>query len=148
MLVDIRKNTYCFHFVIVRDLRKPLTTKSMKTKLLLFGLFVSSFVNAQSPTFEWAKSITSSYVKNIYDITTDASGNVFTTGTLGLSANIGPDYGTLEAVINPNNLNANMARNVFVTKMSASGALIWAKTFGGEYDDYGRGIKTDPEGNV
>jgi hypothetical protein len=123
--------------------------KGMRKITQLIGfMLLPMLANAQAPTFDWAKSITGNAVKEIYDVTTDFEGNVYTTGTLGLSANIGPGEGTLEAVVNPFNPNANMGRNVFVTKMTSAGTLVWAKTFGGEYDDIAKAIKTDASGNI
>ena len=119
-----------------------------KTLHLVSCLFVSIFATAQNPTFNWAKSITGVSVKEIYAVTTDASGNVYTTGAFGGTANIGPNDGDLAQVIIDANPNANTARNVFITKMTASGSLVWTKTFGGTFDDLGKAIKVDADGNV
>ena len=120
----------------------------MKKLLLSATLFFTLATFAQAPTFNWAKSITGSGVKEIYDVTTDNAGNVYTTGTFGGTANIGPNDGTLAQVVYDPNPNANTARNVFITKMTASGTLVWTKTFGGTYDDIGKAIKVDNDGNV
>lgn len=120
----------------------------MKKLLLTTTLLWSMASMAQGPTFNWAKSITGSGVKQIYDVTTDNAGNVYTTGAFGGTANIGPNDGTLAQVIYDANPNANTARNVFITKMTASGSVVWTKTFGGTYDDIGKAIKVDNDGNV
>lgn len=120
----------------------------MKKLLLLPTLLLSLSGFAQAPTFNWAKSITGFSVNVIYAVTTDTAGNVYTTGTFGGTANIGPNDGNLAQVIIDATPNTNTARNVFVTKMTASGSLVWTKTFGGTYDDLGKAIKVDADGNV
>lgn len=118
-------------------------------KSLLLGMLLFSFLTfSQAPTFGWAKSITGVSVKEIYAVTTDALGNVYTTGSFGGTANIGPNDGNLAQVYIEATPNTNTARNVFITKMTASGSLVWTKTFGGAFDDLGKAIKVDADGNV
>ena len=52
----------------------------MKTKITLLALLISSFMNAQS--LAWSKQIMLSAGNNVtgFHITTDPSGNVYTTG--------------------------------------------------------------------
>ncbi len=38
--------------------------------------------------------------------------------------------------------------DIFVVKYSASGSLLWAKRFGGAYDDVGRGVAIDSANNI
>jgi uncharacterized protein (DUF2249 family) len=68
-------------------------------------------------------------------LTLDASGNVFVTGGASFSTSTYtcPYIGGVD---------------VFVAKFNSAGSLTWAKSMGGQYDDYSTSIKVDPLGNV
>jgi hypothetical protein len=121
----------------------------MKKILLFIAISFVTIAKAQTTTFNFAKSITSTYVLDISDVTTDSSGNVLTTGYYGVTANIGPNDGSLAQIINPNISPLQRGIDGYVTKMSPTGALLWTKRFGGSADNnYGKAIKTDAAGNV
>ena len=65
-----------------------------------------------------------------YSITTDASGNVYVTGTFQETA----DFDTGEGTVN---LTSNGTYDIFFTKYSPDGELIWAKSAGGSSSDCG-----------
>jgi hypothetical protein len=64
-----------------------------------------------------------------FGITTDASGNVYVTGSEEVSG---------------------QSRNIWVRKYNSAGTELWTRTYNGEANsyDYGSGITTDASGNV
>ncbi|MBL0316658.1 MAG: T9SS type A sorting domain-containing protein [Flavobacteriales bacterium] len=93
--------------------------------------------------FAWAVSFGSTLDEIVYDVTTDASGNVFATGEFRGTVNFNPN-GTAA------NLTAFTGYNAFVIKFSSTGEFQWVKKFGGTSSGYesGRAIAMDPNGNV
>lgn len=69
----------------------------------------------------------------------DASGNVYVTGWY---------YGTSDFGATVLTTTGDGDRNAFVTKLNASGAIQWAKSWGTTTDDMGQGIGVDGSGNV
>ena len=98
-------------------------------------------VNGQNVTFEWAKSMGGSSFDSGVSITTDASGNVYTTGFFYATVDFDPGVGTLS-------LTPSGGADIYIQKLDANGTLLWAKSMGGTGDDYGMPITTDALGNV
>ncbi len=73
-----------------------------------------------------------------YGLATDASGNVFLTGSFSGSASF--DGLPLSSTAN--------SRDMFITKYNASGTAIWANKGGGSGMDTGYGVATDEAGDV
>jgi hypothetical protein len=110
----------------------------IKSKYLLFAaaLFLSQKINAQEHQFSWVKSIGSTSSEGGRNILTDASGNVYTSGTF--SGTVDFDPGT--AVVNLTSIGTT---NMFVAKYDASGNLMWAKAI-----KSGSKICLDASGNL
>lgn len=94
-----------------------------------------------SGTFVWAKKFGGASSEYAYGSTTDALGNVYTTGFFQGTVDFDPGSGT-------ENLTAVGFRDIFVQKMDASGNFLWARTFGQASDDSGWSVRTDASGNV
>lgn len=98
----------------------------------------------KSGNLVWAKafesSITAAGGAGI-QITNDAAGNVFVTGSLHDTIDFDPGAGT------KNLISAGLA-DVFVTKLDASGNLAWAKRIGGPEPDWAFALAVDKGGNV
>jgi uncharacterized delta-60 repeat protein len=74
--------------------------------------------------------------------TTDAAGNVYSTGVFSTgTADFDPGPGTYNLV------NGGLG-DVFIAKYTSVGALVWARRIGGAASEYGRGIAVDSDGNV
>ena len=71
----------------------------------------------------------------------DSAGNVYVTGYFNGTVDFDPGSGI-------NNHSASGGRDVFLSKLDASGSLVWARTWGGSGDDTGNGIAVDRFGNV
>lgn len=73
-------------------------------------------------------------------ITTDASGNIYVTGTFRATS---VTFGTY-TLTNSN----TFYEDIFIVKYDPSGNVFWAKRAGGNYVDYAKSITTDAFGNV
>lgn len=71
------------------------------------------------------------------DITVDALGNIYVTGYFQQTA----DFGST-------NLTSAGSGDIFVLKLNSAGNILWAKRMGGNSNDEGFGIASDPTGNV
>ena len=95
--------------------------------------------------FLWAKKFGIINYLHCYDVTTDALGNVFTTGLFynGSPVDFDPGPGTYT-------LASQGTYATFVSKLDASGNFIWAKMIGGPFGctSKGNSIACDAAGNV
>lgn len=103
------------------------------------GMFISK-LNA-SGNFVWAKQISGTGAVWGRSIAVDASGNVYTTGDFGGTADFDPGTGYF-------NLTSNGLQDIFVSKLDSSGNFIFAKQIGGTNYDYGISIAVDGSENV
>ena len=75
------------------------------------------------------------------NIAVDGSGNAYVTGYFYDTADFDPGAGTT-------NLTSAGNADVFVVKLDATGALVYADRFGGPNSDYGSGVAVDADGNA
>ncbi len=108
----------------------------MKKLLLIIALFGAIQIQAQS--LQWARSISGSGTENVGCITTDALGNVYTTG--GFTGIVDFDPG-------PGTFTINGTGGFYLQKLDASGNFVWAKWINGS-NVGSNGIAVDPSGNV
>ncbi len=95
---------------------------------------------AQTPTFEWARSIGGIYNDYSYDVALDDSGNIYTTGYF---------QGTVDFDPGPDVVNLNASgQSIFVSKLDAAGNLVWAKSVSGTNYCGGASITLDQTGNI
>ena len=113
----------------------------MRILLLLLTLTLTSSIRAQPPTFDWAKSMGSTGADYGNSITTDASGNVYTTGLFQDTVDFDPGAGTF-------NLTSNGYSDIFIQKLDANGNFIWAKSMGSFSGDVPNSVAVDALGNV
>ncbi|MDX1908454.1 MAG: T9SS type A sorting domain-containing protein [Bacteroidia bacterium] len=95
-----------------------------------------------SGNFVWARAFGGTSFDSGTSIATDASGNVYTTGSFQGTADLDPGAGTSSHTA------SGTFGNLFVQKMDASGNFLWAKSMGGSGDDKGNSISVDVSGNV
>ncbi len=91
--------------------------------------------------FVWAASLGGGYTDAGLAITLDSSANVYVAGSFQRTADFDPGPGTF-------NLVSAGISDVFVTKFSSAGALVWAMRMGGNSSDIVKGISVDAAGNV
>lgn len=112
----------------------------MKKLLLIFALFLcTDLLSAQ--TLAWAKTFGGSTLDNAVFTTTDAVGNVYTSGYCTGTADLDPGTGT-------SNYTTVGSWDFYVQKLSSSGTFIWGKGFGGFNYESAQSIAVDASGNV
>lgn len=84
----------------------------------------------------WAKSAGGTGSDIGSKIATDQTGNIFIIGYFEGSISLGSI-----------NLTSSGQKDIFIAKYNSSGNISWAKKAGGIWDDYGRGIALDGNGN-
>jgi hypothetical protein len=113
----------------------------MKTIHVLLSLILVFSVTANAQTFEWAKSFGgNNYVKS-NSISTDALGNVYTTGYFEGTVDFDPGIGV-------ELLSTQGSDDIFVQKLDDSGNLLWVKSFGGNSADQSSSIIVTPSGSI
>ncbi|WP_186280175.1 SBBP repeat-containing protein [Fluviicola chungangensis] len=118
----------------------PGTGTSMLTAASIGeDIFISKLDPAGN--FVWVKQQGGTGTDVSYAIAVDASGNVHTTGSFYGTADFDPGTGTA-------GLTVAGFRDVFVSKLDASGNFVWAKQLGGTTMEDGYGIAVDAQGNV
>jgi hypothetical protein len=94
-----------------------------------------------SGNFLWAKSFGGTSNDYGESISLDTSGNLYITGYFRGTVDFDPGVGT-------SNITTAGGFDIFVQKMDTSGNFLWAKSFGGTFDDFGKSISVDALGNV
>jgi hypothetical protein len=115
--------------------------------LILFLSFFSITSVSTPSAYAWSSAQTTvsvfggSSADGGNSIAVDSSGNIYTTGVFQGTADFDPGAGTT-------NLTSAGMYDVFVSKLDSSGNFVWAKSFGGIYNDFGNSIAVDNSGNV
>lgn len=111
-------------------------------KILILFLFCIYSKNNLSQTFQWVDAIGSSTTAPwAFDITTDPSGNVYSTGNFGPTNDFDPGAGVF-------NLTSIGMWDSYILKLDANGNFLWAKSFGSTTNEECKSIVTDALGNV
>ncbi len=111
-------------------------------KILLTAILIVFGITIHAQTFQWAKRIGSAGNDVALAITTDASGNVYSTGYFTGTVDLDPGPATLTFTA------PSGSADIFISKFTSTGNLIWAKQIGGSSFDQGNSIKVDASGNV
>ena len=123
--------------------KKILATISALILFLSFSISSVSIPSANA--WSSAQSNVSVFGGTLNDsgrsIAVDSSGNIYTTGFFRGTADFDPGVGVT-------NLTATGEIDAFVSKLDSTGALIWAKSFGGDDEIYSKSIAVDSSGNV
>ncbi len=101
--------------------------------------FVSCLTNTGN--YSWAAQLGGASVDVGQSIALDITGNVYTTGRFSSSADFDPGAGTTT-------LTSSGVEDVFVSKLSSSGAFVTAHKFGASSNDNGLCIALDASNNV
>lgn len=114
------------------------------TTLFTAGTGISdAFVSCldASGNFSWAAQLGGASVDVGQSIALDLSGNVYVIGRFSLTADFDPGAGT-------QSLTSAGVEDVFISKLSSSGAFVSAHKFGASGNDNGLAIALDPSNNV
>ncbi len=90
-------------------------------------------------SYVWTKMLNTQFG---WSISTDQSGNIYTTGDFKGTVDFGADFGTTDT---KSSLGYS---DIFVTRINANGSYGWTRRMGGNLGDYGHGIATDRAGNI
>jgi Secretion system C-terminal sorting domain len=91
----------------------------------------------------WAESIGQDSTEEVaWSIKTDVVGNIFLTGNFN-----SPTF-TVGSFTLTNINNSGVTSDMFIAKYNSSGAVLWAKSGGGNSNDYGYSVCPDRFGNV
>ena len=131
--VDATGNVFTTGYFFSTSDFDPGTGTFNLTSLGLDDIFVSKLDALGN--FVWTKQWGGTSAENSYSIAVDASGNVLTTGSFQSSTvDFDPGPGTF-------NLTSTGNRDIFVSKLDASGNFVWATSMGGG------GTSVDGSGN-
>ncbi|WP_017729685.1 SBBP repeat-containing protein [Nafulsella turpanensis] len=112
----------------------------MKKVAFITALAILLAVHAFSQSFQWARQVTGSESDYIYDMTTDASGNIYAVGAFAGTITLGGiTYTAADS-------------DILLAKYNSSGGFIWGKvitdTGTSTAKDVGRSIALDANNNV
>lgn len=107
-------------------------------KLLFILLLFTFYLLPAQPSWSWAQSGTCTTTDNGSSVTSDNTGNVYTTGYF-FGSNFTFSTTTL---INAGNYDA------YISKHDNAGNFLWAKSIGGAFDDVSNAVACDNSGNV
>ncbi|WP_173977550.1 DUF4347 domain-containing protein, partial [Magnetospirillum sp. LM-5] len=105
-----------------------------------YDIFVQKLTS--SGALVWAKSVGGSNYEGARSVAVDGEGNVLVTGTFYGTVDFDPGAGTTNLV------SIGGSSDIFIQKLDASGALVWAKSVGGSNSEYASSIAVDGDGNV
>ncbi len=94
-----------------------------------------------SGNFLWARSFGSTSNNFVSSISVDALGNVYTSGIFVGTVDFDPGAGTA-------NLTSAGGDDIFVQKLDASGNFLWARPFGGSFNEDVSSITIDASGSI
>jgi len=98
--------------------------------------------------FLWAKSIGGAEYEESKSITTDANGNVYTTGDFQGTVDFDPGPGTFNITSYYNSSQNQYSLDGFIQKLDASGNFLWVKRIGSFINGMFKSITTDKYGGV
>lgn len=114
----------------------------MTTKKLIVILFILCIhAHSQTPYFEWIKSCGGTGYDISTSVITDKKGNAYTIGKFENTVDFDPDAGTL-------NLTSVGSSDIYISKLSSEGTLLWVKQIGGIGMDIGYSITLDSINNI
>jgi uncharacterized membrane protein YqhA len=110
-----------------------------KNYFLIAAIFICLIgnINAQAPNWLWAKGMGGTGDDHGASVASDASGNVYTTGSFTGTVDFDPGTGVFDLT----------GSGFFISKLDASGNFVWAKAMGGA-GDKSYSIALDALGNV
>ncbi len=117
-----------------------LPISHVTTRLLLVACAFGSLAFSRNlPTFQWAQEVDASGTDSLAGVGTDAQGNVYVAGSTS-----SPKFPVQSAVQS----HLAGAANCFVTKLDASGNVLYSTYFGGSGQDAATAMTVDAAGDV
>ena len=127
-------------FRLITDQFSPNFLKFILIFAVIF-LFSNNAVYGQDPNLIWARQLGGAGLNAGRSVSVDAFGNVYTAGYFEgtMDFNPGPAYFYLTS---------NGAKDIFISKLDASGNFCWAKSIGGCFDDIAYSIDVNSNGSL
>jgi hypothetical protein len=120
--------------------------KTKKTLLLLISLSIFAVfqLHAQTPGFEWAGQMGGDSLIQASSVAVDAAGNQVIIGSFRNTVDFDP------SPTSTYNITAKGYSDIFLQKLDANGALLWAASIGDTFNMNERGaeVVTDAAGNI
>jgi len=91
--------------------------------------------------YQWTKTFGGAQWDQSGNLSVDSAGNIFVTGTFAKTVDFDPSAGTDKHT-------AAGETDIFVVRLNADGGYGWARTFGGEYFDFGQSVAVSSMGGV
>ncbi len=116
----------------------------LKTTLVLV-ILLNITISTANAQWQWANSVSGpsqftlsgdNVIANA--VTTDAAGNIYVTGA----------YSSLSVTLGNDTLTNIAYSDILIVKYNTSGQVMWARSAGGNWNDFATSIKTDADGNV
>lgn len=115
---------------------------TMKISLLLIGLIINSSVFSQADKFLWQKSVGDKSGIEAREMKLTNSGDIVIAGHFADSVDMDPNSGKKM-------LKSNKFSDYYIAKYTSNGALIWAKSIGGQEDENDRvALLVDNKDNI
>ncbi|UKN00985.1 T9SS type A sorting domain-containing protein [Paracrocinitomix mangrovi] len=114
--------------------------KLLVASVLLLGV-TNKNVQAQDVLLNWVQQKGTVQHESGYTVSSDASGNVYSSGYFRNTTDFDPGVGTA-------NLTAVGGADAYIQKTDADGNYLWAVQFGSTGDDEGLDVQVDGSGNV
>ena len=121
------------------DVSPTTGASAMFAPVYLSTVDLDAGLTGAAPAFGWAARQGSTGSDEGRSVAVDGQGNVYSTGRFQGTADFDPGPGTV-------NLTSAGSDDIFITKHTAAGALIWARRVGGTGADVGYGIALDSTG--
>ncbi|HTN17569.1 MAG TPA: SBBP repeat-containing protein [Chitinophagaceae bacterium] len=139
LMLDASANIYLGgNFRNTADFDPGSGTESMSS-LGLSDMFVVKL--DASGSFVWARRMGGLFDDNLSALSLDVSGNVLLAGSFSGVSDMNPGAGT-------DNLVSNGLNDAFLLQLDASGSYMWARQFGGLFDDHASDIAVDASGKI
>ena len=106
--------------------------------IFFFVILIAFTSKSYAQQWDWARKGDGVYCDH-YGVCTDANGNVYITG--GFFGNPSITFGNFT-------LTSNGQGDIFLVKYDKNGTVLWAKSYGGSFDDIAHSVTTDAAGNV
>ncbi len=113
------------------------------TLITLLLLLLFNFANAQTPQFEWVNTLGAAGNNDAVATTVivDSNKSVISCGAFTGTVDFNPGSAV-------NNLVSHGDYDIFIVKYDTGGNFIWARNIGGAFDDMGKSVRVDKQGNI
>ncbi|MEX0996604.1 MAG: Ig-like domain-containing protein [Flavobacteriaceae bacterium] len=110
--------------------------------LLFFTFYFLSPAQVTDDDYNWVAPFGGAQYSEVSALSTDLFGNIISVGHFSGTVDFDPDP------LTEFNLTSQGSSDIFVSKQTPAGALVWAKSMGGSANDNAKSMVTDSSGNI